>query len=47
LREKAGFEPNGEIALVSFEEKGEVCCVLLLKAEKLSEAVTKVLNSVF
>ena len=44
LREKAGFEPNGKIALVSFEEKGKVYCVLLIKTEKLSEAVTKALS---
>jgi len=34
LREKAGFEPNGKIVLVSFEKKGKVCCVLLDKDGK-------------
>ncbi len=47
LRERAGFEANGKIALMSFEKKGEVCCVLMIKAERLGEAMAKALSPVF
>jgi antitoxin PrlF len=44
LREKANFKPNDKIALVACEKDGEVCCITLLKAEKLISAVTKTLG---
>lgn len=44
LRDRADFKPNDKLALVSFEKEGEVCCVIMLKAEKLEEAVTKTLK---
>ena len=44
LRQRASFEPNGKIALISFEKEGEICCVLMIKAERLGEAVAKTLN---
>jgi antitoxin PrlF len=43
LREKASFKPNDKIALVACEKDGEVCCITLLKAERLVGAVTKTL----
>ena len=43
LREKANFKPNKKIALVASEKDGEVCCITLIKAEKLGGAVTKTL----
>jgi antitoxin PrlF len=45
VREKTGFEPNEKIALLSLEKDGELCCLLMIKAEKLGEAVTKALGS--
>jgi AbrB family looped-hinge helix DNA binding protein len=44
LREKAKFKPNDKIAVVATEKNGEVCCIMLMKAEKLAGAVTKTLG---
>jgi len=43
LREKAKFKPNEKLALVASEKNGEVCCIMMIKAEKLVGAVTKTL----
>jgi antitoxin PrlF len=43
LREKAKFKPNDKIALVASEKDGEVCCIMMIKAERLAGAVTKTL----
>ncbi len=44
LREKANFKPSDKIAVVASEKNGEVCCIMLMKAEKLAGAVTKTLG---
>ena len=44
LREKANMKPNDKIAIVACEKNGEVCCIMMIKAEKLVEAVTKTIN---
>ncbi len=44
LREKANIKPNDKLALVACEKNGEVCCITLVKAEKLVGAVTKALG---
>ncbi len=44
LREKANFKPNEKLALVACEKNGEVCCITMVKAEKLADAVTKALG---
>jgi antitoxin PrlF len=44
LREKANFKPNEKIAVVTCEKEGEICCIMMLKAEKLQGAVTKTLG---
>lgn len=44
LREKANFKPNDKIAVVACEKDGEVCCIMMVKAEKLVGAVTKTLG---
>lgn len=43
LRERANIKPNDKIALVASEKDGEVCCIMMLKAERLVGAVTKTL----
>ncbi len=43
LREKANIKPNDKLALVACEKNGEVCCITMVKAEKLVGAVTKAL----
>jgi antitoxin PrlF len=44
LREKANFKPNDKIAVVACEKEGEVCCIMMIKAERLVGAVTKTLG---
>ncbi|MCW3994979.1 MAG: HgcAB-associated protein [Candidatus Bathyarchaeota archaeon] len=44
LREKANMKPNDKIAVVACEKDGEVCCIMMVKAEKLVSAVTKTLG---
>jgi antitoxin PrlF len=44
MREKAKLKPGDKLAIVACEKEGEVCCLLMLKAEGLGEAVSKVLS---
>ena len=41
LREKANIKPNEKLAVVACEKQGEVCCIMLIKAERFTGAVTK------
>ena len=41
LREKANIRPNEKIAIVACEKDNEVCCIMLIKADKFAGAVTK------
>ncbi len=43
LREKANLKTSDKIALVASEKDGAVCCIMMIKAEKLAGAVTKTL----
>jgi len=38
------IKPNEKLALVACEQKGEVCCITIVKAERLVGAVTKTLG---
>lgn len=44
LREKANFKPNDKIAVVACEKHGEVCCIMMVKAERFGGALTKTLS---
>ena len=44
LREKANIKPNDKIALVACEKEGEVCCIMMVKADRLVGAVAKALG---
>lgn len=44
IREKARLKSGDKLALVACEKGGEVCCIVMLKAEGLGEAVSKVLG---
>ena len=44
LREKANIKPNEKIAVVACEKEGEVCCIMLIKAERFASAVTKTVS---
>ncbi|MEM2119214.1 MAG: HgcAB-associated protein [Candidatus Bathyarchaeia archaeon] len=47
IREKAKLEANERLAVVCCEQNGEVCCIVMIKAEKLGDAVNKMLGPVF
>jgi AbrB family looped-hinge helix DNA binding protein len=44
LRERAGLKPSDKLALVACEKEGEVCCIMMIRAEKLGGAVSKMLG---
>jgi AbrB family looped-hinge helix DNA binding protein len=44
LREKANIKPNDKLAVVACEKNGEVCCIMMIKADRLVGAVTKALG---
>ena len=44
LRERANIKPNEKLAVVACEKNGEVCCIMMIKAERLVGAVTKTLG---
>ncbi len=46
LRNRAGIGPGDRIAVVSHEMNGEVCCITLIKAERLDGPVRGVLGPV-
>ena len=39
LRQRAGIGPGDKIALVAFEDKGELCCISFFKVDDLSGMV--------
>jgi antitoxin PrlF len=39
VRDRAGYGPDERLAVVTWERKGEVCCVTLQKADDLAAAV--------
>jgi antitoxin PrlF len=44
LREKAAIKPNDKLAVVACEKDGEICCIMMIKTERLVGAVTKTLG---
>jgi antitoxin PrlF len=44
LREKAKIKPNEKIAVVACEKEGEVCCIMLIKADRFASAVTQTVS---
>jgi antitoxin PrlF len=39
IREKAGIGAGDKLALVSWEKGGQVCCIVLMKTDELTEMV--------
>ncbi len=39
LRDRAGIKAGDKLALVSWEKEGEVCCLMLIKADSLAAGV--------
>ncbi|MEM2108318.1 MAG: HgcAB-associated protein [Candidatus Bathyarchaeia archaeon] len=46
LREKAKLAPNDKLAVIGCECGGEVCCVVIVKADTLGNQVKKVLGPI-
>jgi len=44
VREKAKLKPDDKLAVVGCERDGEICCIIMVKAEKLGDAVSKALG---
>ncbi len=44
LRSRAGIAAGSKLAAVSVEKNGEVCCIMLLKVEQLTESVKTVVG---
>jgi AbrB family looped-hinge helix DNA binding protein len=39
LREKAKLKPDDKLALIGCERKGEICCIMMIKADDLGKTV--------
>jgi antitoxin PrlF len=39
LRDRAKIRPGDKLAIVSWDKGGEVCCIYLIRAERLAERV--------
>jgi AbrB family looped-hinge helix DNA binding protein len=44
VREKAGLKPNDKLAVIGCEDKGETCCIMLVKAERIENSVREALG---
>ncbi len=44
LREKAKLKPNDKIGVVACEKDGEVCCIMMVKAERFRTALNETLG---
>ncbi len=46
IREKAKIQSGDKLAIINWEKDGEVCCISLIKVEKLAEIVKGMLGPV-
>ena len=46
LRERANIRAGDKMAVISWEKEGEVCCIYLIRAERLAERVKDFLGPV-
>lgn len=44
IRERARLNTNDKLAVIGCEEDGEVCCIMLVKAEKLEKTIKAALG---
>jgi len=44
VRERAKLKPNDKLAVVGCEQDGEICCIVMVKSERLRGAVSNVLG---
>jgi antitoxin PrlF len=46
IRDKARIRPGDKLALIAWEQDGEICCLTLMKAEALADMVKEKLAPV-
>lgn len=46
LREKANLKPNDKLAVVGCEEDGEMCCIMMVKTDRLADSIKESLGPV-
>jgi len=46
IRDKAGIQAGEKLALVSWQQDGEICCMLLIKSEELGGMVKNMLGPI-
>lgn len=44
LREKAKLKPDDKLAIIGCEREGEICCIMMIKAEELGKTVRAMLG---
>jgi AbrB family looped-hinge helix DNA binding protein len=44
IREKANIKAGDKLALVAWEKEGQICCISLIKTNKLGDAVKDLLS---
>jgi len=44
VREKAKLKPNDKLAVIGCERNGEICCIMMIKAEKLGDTIKNMLG---
>jgi AbrB family looped-hinge helix DNA binding protein len=44
IREKAKIKPDDKLAVLGCERDNEICCIIMIKAEKLGNAINKMLS---
>jgi len=44
IREKARLKPNDKLAVIGCESDGEVCCIMMIKAERLGNSIKNMLG---
>jgi len=47
VREKARLKPDDKLAVIGCESNGEICCIIMVKAEKLGNSVKTMLGPMF
>jgi AbrB family looped-hinge helix DNA binding protein len=47
LRERAKLKPNDKLAVIGFERDGDVCCIVMVKADALGSTVKNMLGPIF
>ena len=47
LRERAAIEPNDKLAVLGMQRKGEIYCIILMKADALGSTVKGMLGPIF